>query len=430
MRTQVRKRGVATLIVVAIATLLAVTACGSQAANSGAGRPPLLHLSSASTAEGIAVGAPARVGAYGGEPEFVLHASLASGTPPPAPVWWPNTATKQAADRIASALSAGSTTTAVVGGWVARIHHADLLTVHNDGSWSVGLDCSPTEPLVRESLAVMCATATGSGVATVPHPIPPPPVRPIVTPMTGTRAPVRAPVPAPVPMPPVGPTTQRDRQIAISVVTAIDGVAPPPGAVTVTFGAPITTVTVDRFLGTTRTSGWATTLGIDEAGVVRTASGWLPGATKGQRYPLISATDAYGLLQNRPRPLVAEVCMIRRDGKHGCATPPPTVITGASLGLLLDHDGNRTILVPAWLFSVQGADPAPLAQIAIDPSYLAPPSPLDVGGVNSGVNTASPNAIPPATATSEPAGGAPASPPPAKPPAESPTSTQTPAPPR
>lgn len=67
-----------------------------------------------------------------------------------------------------------------------------------------------------------------------------------------------------------------------------------------------------------------------------------------------------------------EMCMRRPDGKPGCADLPPTVITGATLGLTMAQDAGRPTLVPAWLFTVRGQD-EPLAQVAVQPSYLAPP---------------------------------------------------------
>jgi hypothetical protein len=64
-----------------------------------------------------------------------------------------------------------------------------------------------------------------------------------------------------------------------------------------------------------------------------------------------------------------DMCRVRDDGKPGCQEPAPTVITGASLGLMLDHDPKGALLVPAWLFAVKGsADTFPW--IAVDPAYL------------------------------------------------------------
>jgi hypothetical protein len=67
-----------------------------------------------------------------------------------------------------------------------------------------------------------------------------------------------------------------------------------------------------------------------------------------------------------------EMCMRRPDRKPGCADIPSTVITGATLGLTMAQDAGRPTLVPAWLFTVKGQD-EPLAQIAVEASYLAPP---------------------------------------------------------
>jgi hypothetical protein len=66
-----------------------------------------------------------------------------------------------------------------------------------------------------------------------------------------------------------------------------------------------------------------------------------------------------------------------------CMAPPvkqdpmlcggPLVVTGARFGLSLQYDGTSPLLVPSWLFDVKGSDRA-IAQVAVDPAYLAAPS--------------------------------------------------------
>ncbi|MBV9292693.1 MAG: hypothetical protein JO222_09605 [Frankiales bacterium] len=111
------------------------------------------------------------------------------------------------------------------------------------------------------------------------------------------------------------------------------------------------------------------------------------GLSVGDRYPVITAQAAFDRLQSQPIAM-PEICMLRKDGKPGCASIPRPRITGAHLGLMPDVDGTRPVLVPAWLFTVAGsADP--IAQLAIEPSFLAAPPtprplPLNGGGVAPG----------------------------------------------
>jgi hypothetical protein len=66
----------------------------------------------------------------------------------------------------------------------------------------------------------------------------------------------------------------------------------------------------------------------------------------------------------------------------------PITVTGARLGLSLQQSADGLLLVPAWLFDVQGS-PQPLAELAVDPSLLRTAAP-DVGGGSGGsVGTAS-----------------------------------------
>jgi hypothetical protein len=55
------------------------------------------------------------------------------------------------------------------------------------------------------------------------------------------------------------------------------------------------------------------------------------------------------------------------------------------------QDDGRPTLVPAWLFTVKGQD-EPLAQIAVEPTYLAPPT----------TATDDPSAVPPSSGDTKP----------------------------
>ena len=67
------------------------------------------------------------------------------------------------------------------------------------------------------------------------------------------------------------------------------------------------------------------------------------------------------------------MCAVRKDGKPGCEPIPPTVITGASLGLSLRHELGQPLLVPSWLFSIKGST-EPASIVAVDPHWLKPPA--------------------------------------------------------
>ena len=134
-------------------------------------------------------------------------------------------------------------------------------------------------------------------------------------------------------------------------------------------------MTVDPVVAGLRTSGWSTTISVGAPGSVVSGSGWLGKPTEGPAYPLISAQAAFELLKDSPTPLVAIACPY---GGH-CPYPANRVVTGARLGLALEHDvGSGALLVPAWLFTVRGAD-QPVAQVAVAPKYLATPNPAPVG---------------------------------------------------
>ena len=114
-------------------------------------------------------------------------------------------------------------------------------------------------------------------------------------------------------------------------------------------------------------------LAVAADGSIDSGNGWIRKPQRGASYPLITAQRAFALLQQQPRPMM-DMCMLRPDGKPGCAPIPPSEVTGATLGLTLDYDENKPMLVPAWLFAVKGQD-IPVAQVAVQPQFLATPTP-------------------------------------------------------
>jgi hypothetical protein len=377
---------------------------GSSSEPASSGRAATLHLSGSGSGATVAMAARA-AGAAGaadakappaGSPGYVLTGTLPDGQPGDRTVWHPRTPHAADATSIAKALGLDATPTRVDGGWVLR-HGANRLVVRDQGTWSYGMDCAPDQPVSSQDVSVMCAYATGSGVAA------PDAGTASSAPNSGagsgsssgcdpsskdcgtTVEPAPPPVPAPVVSP--GPSDAQARSAAAPI---LDRLGLGNADVVVYAGDPTASVQAAPKVDGMVTSGWATSLQIDGNGDLTSGDGWLAGADKGDSYPLITAHRGFELLQQQPRPMI-EMCMRRSDGKPGCATVPPAEVTGASLGLMLDYDGQRATLVPAWLFDVKGQHD-PVAQVAVEPSYLAPPpTAKDDTGV--------PNSVPPVEAS-------------------------------
>jgi hypothetical protein len=184
-----------------------------------------------------------------------------------------------------------------------------------------------------------------------------------------------------------GPTASAARADADAILSRL-GLA--DARVTATEGTPTTTVQASYDVHGTTTIGFSTTLSFDGNDQLVSGDGWLPDVVQGDTYPVVTAQRAFELLQQQPRPMM-EMCLRRPDGQPGCADIPPTVITGATLGLSMAQDDGRPTLVPAWLFTVKGQD-EPLAQIAVEPTYLAPPT----------TATDDPSAVPPSSGDTKP----------------------------
>jgi hypothetical protein len=272
------------------------------------------------------------------------------------------------------------------------------------------MDCYADQPIESESLDVMCASATGGGVAVAPAgsvgpadagsstsdpgdagsstsgPAAPPTAKPPPdSPPPTTPEPVVTTFPTPPPGPPSAEAEQVARRVFARLGIDADNLY--------TYqGSPTTSVIANPDVDGKQTSGWSTRLDIDANDGIAGGDGWLTTVVKGTDYPVVTAAAAFEQLTRIPmgRP---EICMVRKDGKPGCEEPPPLKVTGAVLGLMLAHDAQGAVLVPAWLFTVEGQN-EPAAQIAIDPAYLAPPSPP---ATDEPVNVGTPEQVPPAT---------------------------------
>ncbi len=140
------------------------------------------------------------------------------------------------------------------------------------------------------------------------------------------------------------------------------------------------------------TSGLRTTLVVRD-GKVLSGQGWLVRAAERATYPLVSATDAFQLLRTTPLPMPLMACPEPLpEGYDPVPCGGPVTVTGARLGLSLQQDPQGQLLVPAWLFDVEGSS-YPLVQVAVPQRLLAP---ADLGGGSTG---SSGSEVPPAPPT-------------------------------
>jgi hypothetical protein len=362
-----------------------VTGGDGDGSGSSGGRPVLLHLASAGGGRALAASADSADTAAGGQ-RYVLTGTLPDGTPADRAVYRLRGATADDAATVAAALGLSGTPTRIDGGWALR-HGGNRLIVREDGGWSYGLDCAPDTPVSDESADMGCGYAVSSSVASPGSKddsakgdgsdpssggaVDVPPCEP------GPAVDCGATDPQPVPDVSPGPSDAQARAAAEPILAKL-GLG--DADLTVWHGDPSTTVQASPTVDGMATIGWVTSLQINGDGDVEWADGWVDGAVPGATYPVVSAQDAFDALQSQPQPMM-EMCMQRKDGKPGCADIPPAEVTGASPGLLLDYDGDKPMLVPAWLFDVKdGFDP--IAQIAVDPSFLAQPQAVNDGQVN------------------------------------------------
>jgi hypothetical protein len=136
-------------------------------------------------------------------------------------------------------------------------------------------------------------------------------------------------------------------------------------------------------------------------------SGWVRRGVAGPAYPLVTARSAYEALVRTPLPMPLMACP---EPLPPAANPVtcggPITVTGARLGFSLQQSPDGLVLVPAWLFDVDGS-PEPLAELAVDPSLLRPVAP-DLGGgsgSSTGGSAGTVSAAPGGPATDVPAEG-------------------------
>ncbi len=105
---------------------------------------------------------------------------------------------------------------------------------------------------------------------------------------------------------------------------------------------------------------------------VLSAQGRLADTEEGTSYPLVTAAKAWDDLVRTPLPMTLMACPEQLPpGQDPVACGGPVTVTGAELGLSLQWSETGPLLVPSWLFEVEGS-PDPLARIAVDPRYVEP----------------------------------------------------------
>ncbi|MCF0076697.1 hypothetical protein LZ269_04555 [Streptomyces lomondensis] len=145
-------------------------------------------------------------------------------------------------------------------------------------------------------------------------------------------------------------------------------------------------------IGGLPTHGWTTGVTVGSDGEVVGGSGQLAVPVKGDTYPVVSASKALELMNERPK-------TDHRMGIGGCASAVPekdrleqpcetspsgapeqdaVTVENAVFGLAAHFVDGRQALVPSWLFEVTapGAkDPFTVTYPAVDPKFLASPKP-------------------------------------------------------
>ncbi len=167
---------------------------------------------------------------------------------------------------------------------------------------------------------------------------------------------------------------------------------------------------LDPIVAGQHTSGLRTTLiGDPDGRAVTSGAGWLVRTPELADYPVVTAAEAYQLLRRTPMPVPLMACpepLEEVSDLVACGGGPVTV-SGARLGLSLQQSPTGYLLVPAWLFTVDGSDD-PVVQVAVEPGRVEPADPTGGGSSGSGSGGSSGSGggvVPPATASTAPSAG-------------------------
>jgi hypothetical protein len=337
-----RRRDVATLAAGALAALLTLTACGSQVAGSGSGDLPLLRIGAGAYAGDVRA---AVAGATGSGPDrYPLSGSLPTG-PATATVVRFGTAEVPQPDveALASALGLGGTPVRHAHGWELATSDGVLRVRDGGTAWSFARGPAQCPAYSVDVDADGGVNGVGCAVASPP----------------GSTPSATTPV----------PDDAAARAAADPVLAAVGLDAASARVLPAVSGYGVRTVVLAPAVDGRPTSGARTLVDVDRLGVLG-ALGVIATPTPGDAYPIITAAAALDLLRSMPQPELAIACAIGQK----CPGIGPRVVTGARLGLTMAYDGSGPILVPAWLFTIQGSDdPTPV--IAVERAYLADPEP-------------------------------------------------------
>jgi hypothetical protein len=367
-----RARRTAGLLAGGVAAALALAACGTQVAGSGGdGSPPVLHIGSRAVP---AAGADAATGKGGGTSSgYQLGGDLPDGPSSAPTARFDTGGSLDDVARLSAALGLTAKPVAHDYGWVVTDGDG-VLRVRKDGAgaWSFSRatgDCQAygidvDHPASAAYDGVACASATTPGTK-----------------------------------PPAAPSSA-DALAAAAPVIAAAGVDASPKALGDN-GIGARTVVADPSVAGLPTAGLRTSVDVSTDGVTG-AFGYLGDAAASDVYPLLSAQKVFDSLVAMPRAMPLIACPEPAPGDESaapvpdvCASPydpKPISITGAVLGLSLAFDGDEPVLVPSWLFSVEGWDD-PLVAVAVDDAFLADPEP----GTGTGGGS-----VPPGTGGEEP----------------------------
>ncbi|MEE1928675.1 hypothetical protein V1J52_10785 [Streptomyces sp. TRM 70351] len=117
------------------------------------------------------------------------------------------------------------------------------------------------------------------------------------------------------------------------------------------------------------THGWETTVTVGADGVLVRAAGMLARPAPGPEYPVVDAPEALRALEEDGA--AATVHCVRAPCGTSRRAAPGGTVTGASFGLAAYRSGGTPLLVPAWLFEVDGGTGAhTVAFPAVEPRYL------------------------------------------------------------
>lgn len=325
----------AALLLVAVVggTTLAVRTGGPPRSTAGSGGPPVLHLWSAGA--GAAHQAALPPGAAAGP--YLLTGSLPTGRPGTAPIYRfaGGRAPVDVVRRLAAALGLAGVPKREGAGW-RLVSGGRELTVQDAPGWVWQLDY----PVRRVQPQLVCVRAPCPGSPAADGP---------VDQVRGLHS----------------PTPAGARRTASSVLRAL--------------GLPAADLRADVYAGTVqvrapRRVAGGQVLGMDTTvevgGDYRVASGggFLGTPRAGPSYPVVPAAEAFRRLQAQQPRKLGVLCRV------GCPLPGPLTVTGARLGRVVSGDAHGAVLVPAWLFTVTGAQ-QPAAVVAVESRYLGPPPP-------------------------------------------------------